>query len=219
MKKIIITMMASLILSVSSFASAGEHSGLVKESLEAGIYTYLLVEENGNEYWIAGPKTQVGTGKVIQFDEEMWMENFKSQTLNRTFDKVMFASNIRWQGMTAVEPAAAMAQMGATQASVSKDAGLLTVEKIFSDKQNLAGQLVSVQGEVVKVSNNIMGRTWVHIKDGTGQGEQAKIIFRSKTESANVGDKVTAKGVLAIDQDFGYGYVYPVIVNDSTFVK
>lgn len=94
-----------------------------------------------------------------------------------------------------------------------------TVAEIYSKKSELKGSLVKVHGNVVKVSQNIMGRNWVHIQDGTGSEGSNKVVFRSLNEVPAVGSVVDAQGTLEIDKDFGFGYFYSVIVEDSTFSK
>lgn len=116
---------------------------------------------------------------------------------------------------TAPNPSAAVQ----SPKSAPEAAGTYTVAEIYSKKAELKGRLVKVRGNVVKVSANIMGKTWVHIQDGTGAEGSNKVVFRCQNESPAVGSVVTAQGTLEIDKDFGYGYFYPVIVEDSTFSK
>ena len=103
--------------------------------------------------------------------------------------------------------------------SAPEAAGTYTVAEIYSRKSELKGRIVKVRGNVVKVSANIMGKTWVHIKDGTGSEGSNKVVFRTQNESPAVGSVVTAQGTLETDKDFGAGYFYSVIVEDSTFSK
>ncbi|MDD2951352.1 MAG: hypothetical protein PHU29_11250 [Sulfuricurvum sp.] len=95
--------------------------------------------------------------------------------------------------------------------------GSLSVADLYSKKGELNGKVVTITGNVVKVSDGIMGKSWIHIQDGTGSKETNDIVFTSATQTAQVGDHVTAKGTLHIDKDFGYGYFYPVIVEEATF--
>ena len=62
---------------------------------------------------------------------------------------------------------------------------------------------------------------WVHIQDGTGSKEQNNedIVFTTKEIKFKAGDSVIAKGKLIIDKDFGYGYFYKVIIQESSFSK
>lgn len=195
-----------------SFAGQAAHSGVVLESVTGGRYTYINVEENGQKFWIAGPQTSVGKGARISFSEQIWMQNFKSKALNRTFDRILFVNSVRVDSTAGGSNGAA-----AVKGSVSGPAKAYTVEDLYSRKDELKGQLVKVRGNVVKVSANIMGRNWVHIQDGTGAEGSNKIIFRSVNGSADVGSVVTAQGRLEVDVDFGFGYHYAVIVEDSTF--
>jgi len=95
----------------------------------------------------------------------------------------------------------------------------MTIAEIFANKDSLKGKVVRVKGKVVKVSRNIMKLNWIHIKDGTGEKGTDKIIFRSKTQSAPVDSEVIAQGVVDTDLDFGYGYTYSILINDSIFTK
>jgi len=69
--------------------------GRVKSAESAGGYTYLEVEQNGSTLWIAAPETQVKAGDKVSWDSGMVMRNFKSSSLNRTFDEIVFAGAVR----------------------------------------------------------------------------------------------------------------------------
>jgi hypothetical protein len=71
------------------------HRGKVLQVLEAGSYTYLEVEEKGQKLWIAALKTKLNKGDIVEFPDSKPMEKFESKTLNRTFDKIIFAESIR----------------------------------------------------------------------------------------------------------------------------
>jgi len=101
----------------------------------------------------------------------------------------------------------------------SKSAKTMTIAEIFANKDSLKGQLVRVKGKVVKVSHNIMKLNWIHIKDGTGEKGTDKIIFRSKTQIVPVDSEVIAQGVVDTDLDFGYGYTYSILIDESTFTE
>ena len=101
----------------------------------------------------------------------------------------------------------------------TNSAETMTIAEIFANKDSLKGKRVQVKGKVVKVSHNIMKLNWIHIKDGTGEKGTDKIIFRSKTQTAPVDSEVIAQGVVDTDLDFGYGYTYSILINDSIFTK
>ena len=99
------------------------------------------------------------------------------------------------------------------------NAGLFTIAELYARKAELAGQQVSVKGQVVKVSKSIMGKNWIHITDGSGEGDTGRLIFTSPTDIAAVGDELTATGILETDLNLGSGYFYEVIVQWSKFSK
>ncbi len=75
-------------------AGAG-HKGKVLQIMDAGSYTYLEVEEKGQKLWVATLKVKAAKGDTVEFPDSKPMENFQSKTLNRTFNKVIFAESIR----------------------------------------------------------------------------------------------------------------------------
>lgn len=75
-------------------AGAG-HKGKVVETMNSGGYTYVQVEENGQKIWCAVMETKVSKGDVVEFPDSPPMVNFQSKTLNRTFDKIIFAPGLR----------------------------------------------------------------------------------------------------------------------------
>ncbi len=100
----------------------------------------------------------------------------------------------------------------------AKGANAHTVAELFAQSAKLDNKQVVVRGKVVKVSKGIMGKNWIHLKDGTGSGETDKIIATTQ-DMAEVGDVVTAKGTLYKDKDFGSGYFYKAIIEESKISK
>ncbi len=90
-----------------------------------------------------------------------------------------------------------------------------TVAQVWAERQALAGSEVAVRGRVVKFSPSIMGRNWVHLRDGTGDDGTNDLTVTTQSTVA-VGDLVTVRGTIAADRDFGAGYRYGVIMEDAT---
>ena len=67
----------------------------VLEVINAAGYSYLLVESNGKKFWIAGTQVDSKAGDVVSYIENVVMENFTSKTLNKTFDRIIFASSVK----------------------------------------------------------------------------------------------------------------------------
>jgi DNA/RNA endonuclease YhcR with UshA esterase domain len=102
----------------------------------------------------------------------------------------------------------------ALSASAEK-AMVKTVAAVYKEKTALAGKTVSVKGKVVKVNNGIMGRNFVHVQDGTSSPDSDRIIVTSK-QTAMVGDQVTVTGLVVLDRDFGSGYGYPLLLEETS---
>lgn len=97
------------------------------------------------------------------------------------------------------------------------ESNLKTVAAVNQNKAALAGKTVSVKGKVVKVNNEIMGRNFVHVQDGTGDANSNNnnLVVTSK-QTASVGDQVVISGVVVVNRDFGSGYMYPLLIEEAT---
>ena len=77
----------------SNDMQAGSRSGEVIDKIDAGSYSYLQLKENDQIYWAAVPTMKIENGEQIFFSEYMEMKNFKSETLDRTFESVLFVND------------------------------------------------------------------------------------------------------------------------------
>ena len=217
-----------LLIMIGAFAWAkGMHHAKVQETMDSGGYTYMKVSEGGKSYWIAATKLAVKKGDNISFAQEMQMPNFHSKTLNRTFENIMFVSEVQGAKMVANSHKQQNAHVqnslkeSLKHAKISpyKTKDTLGVSETYQKAKALAGKRIKIRGKVTKVSPMIMGKNWVHIQDGTGDSKSDDIVFTSQKEMPKVGDVVTAEGIVAVDKDFGYGYFYPIIIEESSFSK
>lgn len=90
-----------------------------------------------------------------------------------------------------------------------------SVESVNLEKAALSGQTVTIRGTVTKANNGIMKRNFVHVEDGTGEGENASLIITSQ-DTASPGDQVIVTGKVALDTDFGFGYLYPLLIEEAS---
>jgi hypothetical protein len=94
------------------------------------------------------------------------------------------------------------------------------VAELFARKAELRGKEVAVRGKVVKVLHGIMGRTWIHLRDGSGTRENRdEDLTITTADDAAVGDVVLVRGRLSVDVDLGAGYVYPVLIEGAKISK
>ena len=97
---------------------------------------------------------------------------------------------------------------------ISKPSGGKNIAEIYKEKPRLVGKKIAVRGKVVKFNTGIMGKNWLHLRDGTG-AEGTNDLTVTTDGVAKVGDTVLVRGALTADKDFGHGYKYPVIIEDA----
>jgi predicted small lipoprotein YifL len=100
-------------------------------------------------------------------------------------------------------------------AGIAKAEGGKTVAEVFAEKDALAGTAVTVRGKVVKVNAGIMGKNWLHVRDGSGAEGTNDLTVTTIGALPEVGNTVVVTGPLTLDKDFGMGYAYDVIVEDA----
>jgi hypothetical protein len=76
-------------------AAAAPGEGEVVSKVDGAGYTYLELKHQGKTFWIAGTQVNAKKGDKIRFEENVVMENFFSKTLNRSFDRIIFASAVK----------------------------------------------------------------------------------------------------------------------------
>lgn len=222
--------------------------GDVVEIINSGGYTYILIQTAAEQVWAAGPPTEVKVGESVMLPGGMLMRDFHSKTLDRTFETIYFVPFFKAQDVGSGDPHATLnrAHGGMDVLSdrmdsghgndgvpisgtktvvdrivqselIEKAPGGYTIEEIYSLKKDLAGQKVKVRGVVVKFTPAIMGKNWLHLQDGSGS-EKSYDLTVTTNATASFGDLVMIQGVLAVDKDFGAGYRYEVIVEDSEII-
>ncbi len=87
--------------------SHGETLGTVRETMDAGGYTYLRIAVEGVDRWVATTVIPVAVGDQVVVVGGDVMTNFHSRTLNRTFEQITFAGEVRGaRGASASPPSA-----------------------------------------------------------------------------------------------------------------
>ncbi len=210
---------------------AGYLYGTVKETMDGGGYTYILLEFDGRKSWVAVPPMKVKVGDEVMLYPGQVMKNFHSKSLNRTFETIIFSQGAVSPPMEAKasnrSDMAAQAHSGTSRVE-KKDVkitpasgpGAITVQMAYQKAKELDGKQVVLKAVVVKISKNILGKNWVHCQDGTGTEKEKNFDITVTTKaSPSVGDKVLIKGILHKDKDIGAGYFYPVLIEDAEITK
>ncbi len=116
----------------------------------------------------------------------------------------------------AVSPGAGVPNPQVEVDGLSKPEGGQTIEEIFAGRAALSGKVVKLRGRVVKVNNQIMGRNWIHIQDGTGQSQSGTHDLTVTTAAeVSVGSTALVEGTLVLNKDFGAGYKFALIIEDA----
>ena len=98
---------------------------------------------------------------------------------------------------------------------IAKAEGGKTVAEVFAEKDALAGKPVTFRGKVVKTNPDIMGKNWLHVRDGSGAEGTNDLTITTAGALPNVGDTVVVTGNVSLNKDFGMGYAYDVLVEDA----
>jgi len=227
------TLGLSLVTSVSAYEPPAKGatrvdammiSGKVTESRDVSGYTYVEVDTGKQKVWAAGPVTKLKVGDKVSFSSGMPVENYHSKTLERDFTLIYFVGgfygeNDKQMGSDAdmASPHGGMKQKPVAKVieGIDKVKGGYTIAEIYKKKKTLESKKVRVRGKVTKFSPEIMGKNWLHIMDSSGLED----LTLTSTGVAKVGDIVVVEGKVAVEKDYGYGYVYPIVLEETKIIK
>jgi hypothetical protein len=213
---------------VSSF-SDDLHKVKVIEVLPTDKYVYLNVEEEGEDtYWIATRKQEINKGESYFYRGGLLKTQFESKEYNRIFDKIFLVSNIvpanhssgavkssQRQSTSGQTNNATMATSKSALSDAVKEAST-SISELVNNKEAYEGQKVQLSGMVTKVNPNIMGRNWIHLKDGSMDNYDLVI---TSSVAIPEGHEVSLVGIVTLDRDFGAGYSYDLLVENAELVR
>ncbi|MFO1311255.1 MAG: nucleotide-binding protein [Burkholderiales bacterium] len=229
MKRLLLSVALSMLACVAWAADAPAVSGRVLEVKDVEIYTYLRLKTKDGEIWAAVSKAPVKVGTDVAIVNPAVMTNFESKTLKKTFDRIVFGS-LAAPGASAPAKSEDMGSLHAGMAKpidagdvkVAKAAGpdARTIAEVNAKRADLKGKPVAVRGKVVKFTPGVMGKNWIHLRDGTGaEADGSNDIVVTTLDETAVGDVVLVKGVVATDRDLGSGYKYKVLIEEAKLQK
>ncbi|PCH53845.1 MAG: hypothetical protein COC22_01530 [Flavobacteriaceae bacterium] len=240
MKKFIGLMVMIIFISSCNTGKKGEveiklnvHKIVLKEALQVKGYTYLLVDENGIEKWLAAPSFTAEVGKTYYFKNGLEMPNFESKELNRTFVSIYFVDQISEEpnfeavvkANNPIKTSNSQVSQQATKPVIEKEAikikateGVTTIAELIEKAKNLKGTVIKVKGKVTKFNPEIMNKNWIHIQDGTEFKGEFDLTVTTLAKF-KVGDIITLEGKVSLDKDFGFGYFYKIILEDAVLAK
>ncbi|BDU72751.1 OB-fold nucleic acid binding domain-containing protein [Mesoterricola silvestris] len=209
----------------SAPAAKGVLQGTVLETIPAPPYTYIRMKAAQGEVWAAVPAATVKVGDAVGVNVSITMDKFESPSLHRTFERIFMGTLAGAEGAApmgmAPHAAPAPAPAGPDE-KVAKATGAdaRTIAEIWAHKGELKEKTVTVQGKVVKFNQGIMGRNWLHLRDGSGaDASKDNDVTVTTKDASRVGEVVTVKGVVRLSKDFGSGYTYPVIIEEAKIIR
>jgi hypothetical protein len=195
--------------------------GKVLEVKNTDSYTYLLLKVDSKDTWVAVQLSKVKVGSTVTVENPMEMKDFESKALKKTFPSILFGNLAGGDAGTKDKPhGAATADLASMDVKVAKATGTngQTVADVVNNAAALNNKSVEVHAKVVKVNFGIMGKNWVHLRDGTGKADDgSNDILLTTTAETTVGSTVTAVGTVRTNKDFGSGYAYKVMLEDVKF--
>jgi len=203
-------------------------TGKVLEVKDVDNYTYLRLQTKDGETWAAVTKAPVKKGADVTLENTMVMNNFESKSLKRKFDKIVFGTIAGAPGTPAAQERDLSMHSGAakpadvTNVKVAKATGpdARTVAEVVTNSTKLKNKNVLVRGKVVKYTPDVLGKNWVHLRDGSGSAaDHTDDVLVTTKDKTKVGDVVLAKGVVQTDRDLGSGYTYKVLIEEATLQK
>lgn len=247
LKQTLVILIALILTACNSAAEADKKTTLPEGALggtvltveTASKYVILQLEHEGKTFWAAAGMTPVEKGDLVELVGPMMMKDFVVKSLDRTFDEIYFASGIIRNGGESApdEQGHSQASMPdghpdisamtsphgtvegqpdqpTTSADVKPLSDGITVQQLLDDPGHYAGKTIRIRGQVTKFMGGIMQRNWLHVRDNSCGTAHLTV---TTDETVSVGHVGIVTGVVAVDQDFGHGYSYPVLVEKATF--
>jgi hypothetical protein len=195
--------------------------GEVLQTIDVAGYTYLRLRTANGEEWAAVPRSTIAKGSRARVEDASLMQQFRSDSLDRTFERIYFGvlsgdqAQVSGHGGAAPPTGSAAAiAVGKVEPLTGEDAR--NVAQLFAQKAALAGKKIRVRGQVTKVTRGVMGKNWLHLQDGSGSAEAGdNDLVVTTLGDAQIGNIVVVVGVVSVDKDLGAGYRYAVLLEDA----
>lgn len=238
-KGLLLALFLSFFLSTFSDAANKEVlSGTVISVEKADKYTILQIQQGKKKLWVAANSFVTQVGSRIEYIGGVQMKDFHIKALDRTFPEILFLTNIRKE-LTEEEKAEAAKKTAKLAAATSmpnddkhkninafqaasaptigeiiRGEGELSIADLYAKRAVLSGHTVNIRGKVIKVSNNIKGKSWLTLSDGTGVApdDMLRVVTSG---SAAIGQLLSVRGILKTDVNLGSGYHYKLLVDDA----
>lgn len=205
--------------------------GEALETLDVPEYTYIRIGQKGAvDAWAAVTSAKVKVGDHVRIESQTVMTNFTSPKLKRSFDRIHFGTLAGQNVAQAPSNPHDAPAMPANQ-PVDEDIPIGKIEKaegpnglrimeLFAQKKGLAGKTARVRGVVVKATYGVMGKNYIHLRDGSGtEAQHDNDLTVTTQEKLEKSQTVVLEGTVTLDKDLGAGYFYDVLLEDAARPK
>ncbi len=195
------------------------HQVKVKEILAATKYLYLLVQENNEEFWIAVRKQDIQIGETYFYNGGLLKTNFKSNEHDKVFDKIYLVTSLVKSNHGDHGDKKKLELEGSKIVKNNKTPevkGSVKISELVNNQKKYEGKTIQISGRCSKTNPNIMGRNWIHIKDGSMDNYDLVI---TSDHFVKEGSMVTIKAKVTLNKDFGAGYSYKLILEDGIIIQ
>lgn len=205
-----------------------QHKVVAEETLHTDKYTYVRVNENGQSFWIAIPKSNVQIGTTYYYSGGLMKKNFQSKEYDRVFETLYLVPGLTTEpggaqgGGSAVDQALSggphnhEADVAPPTSEIAGAKGSVKIASLMANLGKYDGKVIKVTGKCVKLNPMIMGRNWIHIQDGSANNFDLTV---TTTDQVELGSIVTLEGTIGLNRDFGAGYKYNVIMEGAKTIK
>ena len=203
--------------------SADIHEVVAVEAFDAAGYTYLLVNEGRTKQWLAVSEMDVEIGSTYYYKGGLKMVNFKSRELDRVFESIIFVDQFSQEPPLTQEDMSLSTAHSLTIPAEKLDISIevpdkgISIAELFADRKSYEGKRVIIRGQVTKFNADIMDKNWIHLQDGTEHDGLFDLTITSDIK-VEPGAIVTFEGKIALDQDFGFGYSYDIIMEEARLI-
>ena len=199
-------------------------SGEIIQIVDVDSYTYMELKSDDGNIWIAAANILVEKGNVVYYSNPLLMKDFYSKTLDRSFSQIYFVNKVYFNKELRAKSVNKQTMGGhSTMTSaviidknytIEKAEGGYNIAELYKNAESLKNNKILLKAKVIKYLTNIMGKNWVHLQDGSEFNGKFDMTITS-SEKFDQGEIVVIEGVLKIEQDFGYGYYYPVLIENA----
>ena len=202
------------------------HEVVIKELLPTPKYIYARVKEGEQLYWIATQKQDLEIGTPYLYNESLLKTQFESKEFDRVFDTIFLVTTLVPKDHGIIEGTFHGSQNSTKKITVIKDAiakqdsaakfmGVVRISDLVIDPGKYEGNEVVISGECIKINANILDRNWLHMKDGSK--DDYDLVITSE-EQVPKDTKISVRGIVRVNADFGSGYSYPILIENGRLV-